>query len=171
MSTWIILNETLLYLETFSLFFICINSQYNCCLSNIKQMKTLKKKEELYSCWQRANTPSRLPALHLGNHMSRTVKMPALAYIISTQHFLLRYFYLKISLCLVLMVFRTVSACDILQNRTPRREHYHILCGDRACLAADAAGMLFFYTRSKLFADIFSLIQVVHPGSFWSGVQ
>ena len=28
----------------FSLVFICINSQYNCCLSNIKQTKTLKKK-------------------------------------------------------------------------------------------------------------------------------
>ena len=76
--------------------------------------------------------------------MSRTVNMPALAYIISTQHFLLRYFYLQISRYLVLMVLRTVSACDILQNRAPRREQCHIICGCRACLAANAAGMLFF---------------------------
>ena len=75
--------------------------------------------------------------------MSRTVYMPALPYIISTQHFL-RYFYLQISSCLVLMVLRTVSACDILQSRAPRREQCHILCGGRTCLAANAAGTLFF---------------------------
>ena len=64
--------------------------------------------------------------------MAITVNMPALAYIISTQHFLLRYFYLQISRCVVLMVLRTVSECDILQNRVPRREQCHILCGGMA---------------------------------------
>ena len=98
--------------------------------------------------------------------MSRTVNMAALAYIISPQHFLLRYFYLQISRCLVLMVLRTVSACDILQNRAPRREQCHILCGGRACLAADAAGMLFFTRVASSLQTFFSLIEVVHPGSF-----
>ena len=86
--------------------------------------------------------------------MSRTVNMPALAYIISTQPFLLRYFYLQISRCLVLMVLRTVSACDILQNRAPRREQCHILCGDRASRRRCCRHVV-FYTRSKLFADVF----------------
>ena len=97
--------------------------------------------------------------------MSRTVNMPALVYIISTQPFLLRYFYLQISRCLVLMVFGTVSACDILQNRAPRREQCHILCSGRACLAADAAGMFFTRVASSL-QTFFTLIEVVHPGSF-----
>ena len=98
--------------------------------------------------------------------MSRTVNMPALAYIISTQYFLLRYFYLQISRYLVLMVLRTVSACDILQNRAPRREQCHIICGCRECLAANAAGMLFFTRVASSLQTFFSFSQVVHPGSF-----
>ena len=66
------------------------------------------------------------------------------------------------------MVLSTVSACDILQNRAPRREQCHIIYGGRACLAADAAGMLFFTRVASSLQTFFSLIQVVHPGSFWS---
>lgn len=41
-----------------------MNSQYNCCLSNIQQMKILMEKKEMYSRWQRASTPH-LPAAAL----------------------------------------------------------------------------------------------------------
>ena len=59
---------------------------------------------KLYTQIEETHFPSKI--IHLtntsyGNHMSRTVNMPAFAYIIFTQHFVLRCFYLQISRCLV----------------------------------------------------------------------